>query len=337
MTECSAEELEPRVSVVIPNYNGAVWLSACLESLAGQGFQDFEVIVVDNGSADNSLALLREHFPHVRLIELEKNAGFASAVNAGIGAARGQHIALLNNDTTAQPGWLGALVQRLEAEPEQVGAVASKMLSLDDPKIIDDAGDALSWTGAAQKIGHGQSTGDYDQCREIFSPCAGATLYRRSFLETLRGFDEHFFMYLEDLDLGLRGRLLGFRYMFEPRAEVHHKGHGSAISRGDYVRHVTRNRLMIFAKSVPAALLFKHLPHLLYGQLYFFLVYRKPLHSLAGYLSLLPLVLHISRARKDMARRRKIPPATFEKLLSNKMSEPPLLELLAHRLRRKRA
>lgn len=337
MIASSGETAGPRVSVVIPNYNGASWLSACLESLAGQEFRDFEVILVDNGSTDDSVRLLREHFPYVRLFALEKNTGFAAAVNVGIWAGQGRYVALLNNDTIAKSGWLGSLVQTLEASPEEVGAVASKMLQLDEPDLIDDAGDALSWTGAAQKTGHGQPAGDYDQRREIFSPCAGATLYRRSFLEILQGFDELFFAYLEDLDLGLRGRLLGYRYLFEPAAEVHHKGHGSAMRRGEYVRLVTRNRGMIFAKSVPFVLLLKHLPRLFYGQLYFFIAYRKPLHSLAGYLSLVWRLPHILRERRKMARRRRIPRATFEKMLSTEMSEPPLLELLAQRFGRSRS
>jgi GT2 family glycosyltransferase len=321
---------------VIPNYNGITWLSPCLDALAGQEFRDFEVVLVDNGSTDGSVALLRERFSRVRVIVLERNTGFAAAVNVGIRAARGEYVALLNNDTVAKPRWLGALVQTMNSSPEDVVAVASIMLLMDDPAQVDDAGDVLSWTGAAQKVGHGQSASDFVERREIFSPCAGATLYRRSFLEQLRGFDDRFFAYLEDVDLGLRGRLLGYRYLFEPAAVVLHKGHGSTIPRADYVRLMTRNRIMLFAKNVPLTLLLKHLPQLLYGQLYFLIAYRKPLHSVAGYASLFPCIPHILRERRRILQSRRLSATDLERLLSTEMSEPPLRELFRHRLRRLR-
>ena len=323
----------PRVSVVIPNYNGAGWLPRCLDALVAQTFQDKEVLVVDNGSTDGSVSLLRERYAHVRLIALARNTGFAAAVNTGICTARGEYVALLNTDTVARPGWLAALVQALDRDPADTGAVASRMLSLDDPSRIDDAGDALSWTGAAEKLGHGEAASRYTHRAEVFSVCAGAALYRRSFLEAARGFDERFFAYLEDVDLGLRGRLLGFRYVFEPAAEVLHKGQGSALPRGDYVRLVTRNRILLFAKSMPLSLLLKHLPQLLYGQVYFLIVYRRPAASLAGYLSLVACLAHIVRERRRLRAARRIDSAELDRLLTRGMREPPLRMLLRRRLR----
>src|SRR5262249_39310360 len=157
------------------------------------------------------------------------------AVNLGIRAARGEYVALLNTDTVARPDWLAALVRALDESPPETGAVASKMLSLDDASRIDDAGDALARTGAAENRGHGEPAHRFTRRDEVFSVCAGAALYRRSFLDAVRAFDARFFAYLEDVDLGLRGRLLGFRYVFEPAAEVLHKGHGSELPRADYV------------------------------------------------------------------------------------------------------
>lgn len=337
MTASLPSRADPKVSVVIPNHNGAHWLSGCLEALAAQELRGSEVIVVDDGSTDGSAAILRERYPQVRLIALDRNTGFAAAVNVGIQAARGEHVALLNNDTVARPVWLGALVKTLENSPQDVGAVASKMLCFEDPHCVDDAGDALSWTGAAEKQGHGRPASEFMQSREVFSPCAGAALYRRSFLEATGGLDERFFAYLEDVDLGLRGRLLGYRYLFEPAAEVLHKGQGSEVTRARYVRLITRNRVMLFAKSVPFSLLFKHLPRLLYGQLYFFIAYRQPLQSLAGYGSLLLNVPHIFRERRRLAQSRRITPADFETMLSSKMSEPPLGNPLRYLWKRLRA
>jgi GT2 family glycosyltransferase len=236
----------------------------------------------------------------------------------------------------ARPLWLAALVEALETSSEDIAAVASLMLSLDDPDVVDNAGDNLSWTGAAEKIGHGQPASEFRKRKEIFSPSGAATLYRREFLETLGGFDEKFFAYLEDVDLGLRGRQLGNRYLMEPRAEILHKGYGSAIRRQDYVRLVTKNRLMVFVKSVPWVLMLKHLHRLVYGQLYFFIAYRRPWHSLAGYMSFVANLLHVLRERKKMNRLRRISISDLDGLLSKTMSEPPLRYLLARKIGRRR-
>jgi GT2 family glycosyltransferase len=327
----------PRVSVVIPNYDGVAWLARCLDGLLAQDLRDFEIILVDNGSRDESVALVRERYPAVRRIVLDRNLGFAAAVNRGIAVSRGAYVALLNNDTVVEPGWLSALVLALERSPEEIGAVQSKMLSMENPDRIDDAGDRLSWTGAAQKEGHGLPASEFTEPREIFSPCAGAALYRRSFLEKTRRFDEKFFAYLEDVDLGLRGRLLGYRYLFEPAARVLHRGYGSGIRRSVYVRLATRNRLLIFAKNVPLLLLVKHLPSLLYGQVYFFIVYRRPLQTLAGFLSFLSFLPHVLRERRRTLRSMRVSAAKLETMLTTEMGEPPMRRLLFGKLRRLRS
>jgi GT2 family glycosyltransferase len=336
MSGSSPDAGRPRVAVVVPNYNGDRWLPGCLDALAAQTFADREVVLVDNGSTDGSVALVRARHPGVRVIALERNTGFAPAVNLGIRAAGGEYVALLNTDTVARPDWLAALVRALDESPPETGAVASKMLSLDDPGRIDDAGDALAWTGAAEKLGHGEPAHRFTQRSEVFSVCAGAALYRRSFLDAVGGFDERFFAYLEDVDLGLRGRLLGYRYLFEPAAEVLHKGHGSAIPRADYVRLNTRNRVMLFAKSVPGSLLLKHLPRLLYGQLYFAIVYRRPVASLAGYAALVPCLAHIWRERRRARASRRLDPTEIDGLLTTRMREPPLRLILRRQLGRLR-
>jgi GT2 family glycosyltransferase len=172
MSGSSPSDAHPRVSVVIPNYNGAAWLPGCLDALAAQTFEDYEILLVDNGSTDHSVPLLRERYAHVQLIPLERNRGFAEAVNIGSRAARGQYVALLNTDTVAKPDWLAALVRALDRSPATTAAVASKMLSLDNPGCIDDAGDALSWTGAAEKRGHGEPAYKFLHRDEVFSVCA---------------------------------------------------------------------------------------------------------------------------------------------------------------------
>jgi GT2 family glycosyltransferase len=313
------------VSVVIPNLNGRTWLPGCLEALDNQEYRDFRTTVVDNGSTDGSAALVREGHPGVELICLERNQGFAAAVNTGTRSSRSEYVALLNTDTVARPSWLGTLVRTLDALPPGVGAVAPKMLRMADPDTVDDAGNALSWTGAAQKLGHRQPSSRFVELQEVFAVSGGASLYRRSFLEAMGGFDEAFFAYLEDVDLGLRGRLCGFRFVLEPAAQVLHEGYGSGIPRSSYVRLVTRNRLMLFAKSVPPALLLRNLGRLAYGQLYFLLAYRRPFPSLAGYAGFLRVLPHVLRERRTLKSRTRISPAELQRLLDVDTDEPPRL------------
>lgn len=286
------------------------------------------MIVVDNGSTDNSRALVARHAPQATLIAWERNRGFAAAVNAGIRASRTEYVALLNVDTRPRPDWLANLVKAMDESAPDVGALASKMLSMTDPAVVDDCGDSLSWQGAAAKRGHGRSAADFSGNEEIFSPCAGAALYRKSFLDELGGFDERFFAYLEDVDLGLRGRLRGYRYGFVPTAEVLHQGHGSGLPQGRYVRLMTRNRIILLLKNLPVRLLIRHAASLLYGQIYFFIAYRRPLAALAGYFLVLPVLPHILRERRRIQKNRKLTPAQVEQLLTPAMNESPLRELM---------
>ena len=322
------------VSVVIPNFNGSAWLPGCLDALAGQSFRGFEIILVDNGSTDDSLRLVAEHYPQVRVLGFGANVGFAAACNTGIRAAQGKMIALLNNDTVARPGWLAALVDALDAAPSTVGGVTSKMLRMDDPAQIDDAGDTLSWHGFAHKRGHGQPADGFTQAEAVFAPCAGAALYRRSFLDAVGGFDSQFFAYLEDIDLALRGHLAGYTFLFIPTAEVLHKGHGSAMPQAAYVRAITRNRLLLFLKNIPLHLLVRRLGHLLYGQLYFVIAYRRPLTMLAAYGDVLRLLPHVLKCHRWMRSHILISVAELDALLIRETGEPPLRNLLWKRLGR---
>lgn len=316
-----------KVTVVIPVWNGAAWLAGCLNALAAQSFRDFALVVVDNGSTDNGRALVARHAPRAVLIAWEQNRGFAAAVNAGIRASRSEYVALLNVDTLPRPDWLANLVRAMDASAPDIGGLASKMLSMTDSAVVDDCGDILSWQGAAAKRGHGRSAAEFEEVSEIFSPCAGAALYRKSFLDELGGFDEHFFAYLEDVDLGLRGRLRGYRHFFVPSAEVLHQGHGSGLPHARYVRLMTRNRIVLLLKNLPLRLLVRHAMSLLYGQIYFCIAYRRPLAALAGYFSLLPVLAHIARERRTIQQNLKLTPAQVEHLLTPTMTEPPLREL----------
>jgi GT2 family glycosyltransferase len=263
---------------------------------------------------------------------LEKNRGFAPAVNAGIRQALSEYVVLLNVDTVPQPDWLANLVETIEKSPPDVGCLASKMLNLNNPNIIDDAGDTFSWYGSARKRGWREPANAYLEAEEVFSACAGAALYRRIFLEEVGIFDENFTSYLEDIDLGLRGRLLGYRCLYVPSAEVLHHGQGAGTPRSRYVYLMTRNRLALILKSIPFELLLKHSQTLLFGQFYFFLVYKRPLHSLAGMISFLFALPRLLRQRQDIQRQRKISNQALDPMLSRDLGEPSLKDIIKTKL-----
>ncbi len=273
----------PKVTVVIPNWNGMQWLRGCLQALYNQELRCFRTLVVDKGSTDQSVPFINYHYPQVNVIALPRNLGFAKAVNIGIDHAATPYIALLNTDTIVDRAWLFSLVQKLESSPPDVAAVTPQMLRMDNCHLVDDAGDELSWYGCATKRGYNEPAAAYGDEVEVFSPSGGASLYRSDFLRHTGGFDPAFFAYLEDVDLGLRGRLLGYRYVYLPTAKVLHKSHGSGIPTALYVKLSTQNRLLIFTRNIPSALLFENALKLLYGQFYFFVAYKSPLNSLKGY------------------------------------------------------
>ncbi len=324
----------PQVSIIIPNWNTRPWLAGCLEALRGQSYQDFEVFVVDNGSGDGSVAFVRQHYPEVKLLTFTENRGFAAAANAGIAATQTDYVVLLNVDTIPRPDWLLHLVQVMDQSPPEVGSVTSKMLSLKNPEILDDAGNLLSWYGSAKKRGKGEPAEQYDQLEEVFSACAGAALYRRSFLEAVGGFDENFVSYLEDVDLGLRGRLYGYRCLYVPTAQVLHQWQGAGLPRPQYVYFSTRNRLTLLFKNIPGSLLLKHAFTLLYGQFYFLLAYKKPFHSLAGIASFLAALPRIWRQRRSILARQRISRQELDDLLNYDLGEPALRTLLKAKLKR---
>jgi GT2 family glycosyltransferase len=235
-------------AAVVPNWNGARWLPGCLAALRAQERPFDAIVVVDNGSTDGSADGLGDD---VRVVRLGRNQGFAAAANAGVAAARTELVALVNTDVELAADWLGRMLGPLEAP--DVAAVACKLVSLNDPEVLDDTGDFLRRDGVCEQRGHGRrDDGRWDAPGEVFAACAGAALYRRAAIEAVGGFDERLFSYLEDVDLGLRLRLAGWRARYEP-AVARHAGGGSS---GQLARPVSgwveRNTLLVVAKAFPA-------------------------------------------------------------------------------------
>ena len=218
------------VSVIVVNWNRCNLLRSCLQSLSQQTGVSFEVIVVDNGSTDGSVAMVRSEFAAARpfalkLIENRENLGFCAANNQGIAAAGGEFVALLNNDAEASPEWLVALLQAFRGRPE-VGMAASKILAYGESRIIDKAGHLIYLDGQNRGRGSGQlDQGQFDRPEEVLWPDGCAAMYRRSMLEQIGGFDEDFFAYADDAELGLRARIAGWTCYYVPGAVVlHHRG-----------------------------------------------------------------------------------------------------------------
>lgn len=304
-----------KASVIIPNWNGGKWLDGCLNALKAQDFKDFEVLVVDDASTDGSTDHLEERFPGLRALRLAEHHGFARAVNAAVKATFGDYVVLLNNDTLPSISFIGNLVSAMDMMPPDVGSLASCMRSMDNPMLLDDTGDIFTWYGHALKRGHGRPVIEFKGDTEFLCACAGAALYRRVFLNDVGGFDEKYVSYLEDLDLGLRGRLLGYRCVFVANADVLHKGHGSNLPTREYIRFVTRNRLMLISKNLPFSLLVRHFHHLLIGQMDLFIQYRHPLDVFFGYLSFLRLLPHVIKERRKILARKALSDREIDRLL----------------------
>jgi GT2 family glycosyltransferase len=256
------------VSVVIPNWNGKKFLAGCLDSLRTQTYEKHEVIIVDNGSVDGSVEFIEGNYPEVRLIRYAKNTGFSVAVNRGIEEARGEFIALLNNDTVVDPHWLEEMMAGIRRDPS-LGSVACKMLAYDDHTLLDGAGDGYRRGGLPGRIGHREKDiGQFNSERLIFGACGGAALYRRELFDKIGLFDSDYFAYLEDVDLGLRAQSAGYKCRYLPKAIVYHLGCGTTGSGYSplVVRLSSRNNINTIVKNIPAPLLIKFLPQIIRWQ-----------------------------------------------------------------------
>jgi GT2 family glycosyltransferase len=294
------------VAVVVPNWNGRRWLAQCLQSLAAQTRPAVEVVVVDNGSADGSLELVRDSPLPTRILELGRNTGFAFAATSGIEAASAGAVALVNTDIVLAPDWIERLARTLETD-QSLSAVACKMVQMNDSGRLYDAGDFLRRDGVCEQRGRFEADdGRFDAPGEAFAACAGAALYRRQAVLDVGGFDERFFSYLEDVDLGLRLRLAGWRCAYEP-AVAQHAGGGSSWQLRPPVEHwIERNTLMLIAKAFPL----RWAPLVAYRQLgwaWHALRRGRLRPHLSGAIAVLPQLAPMLRERRALRHRAVVP------------------------------
>jgi len=292
----------PTIAVVIPNYNGGAHLEACLRSLAAQARPPQAILVVDNASSDNSLDRVRRVAPGAQIMPQSRNAGFAAAANLGARAAGADWVAIVNNDAELSPGWMDACLDAIRRYP-QADFFACRILDFRDRNRLYGAGDCFLRAGIGYRRGEGLPAGPgFMEDAEVFSACGCAALYRRDIFLEAGGFDEGFFAYLEDVDLGLRLRAAGRRGMYVASAEVFHIG--GATSGGEYsslsVRLRTRNSWLLLAKGYPLRFWWRCAPMILMLQLSWLvrvLVRGKIMSYLAGTAGALALLPEMRRKR----------------------------------------
>jgi len=248
---------EPRVSVVIPNYNGIEHLPECLETLAQQTYQDFEIVLVDNASTDESVAWVREHYPKVRIIQRAINGGPVKSTNDGVKSARGEYVVVLDNDTAADPEWLQNLVKALDDHPHYDFAV-SMVLLYEENELIQSAGDVYSITHLGNfNRGFGRPAEGYRRTCRIVATSENGVIHRRQMFSVVGLFDEDYYALYEDLDFSLRSLLKGKKCLYVPEARIRHKvGLCREVGRSPEVEmRFVRNGAMMAAKLLPIPLL----------------------------------------------------------------------------------
>jgi GT2 family glycosyltransferase len=256
----------PFFSVIIPTFNGRRFLETLLPALERQRFGDFEVIVIDDASTDDTVAWIEEHHPKVRILVNRRNEGFVKSCNIAADAAYGRWLVLLNNDTEPEADFLAALAQAVCTYPD-AAILAGKLLLFDQRTRLHTAGDLLGVDGIPRNRGVWEEDhGQYDGATTIFGGCGGGSAFRREVWQALGGFDEDFWMYIEDADFAFRAQLLGYSARFVPGARAYHQlsatGGGALAS-----YYVGRNTLWMIAKNMPTRLLIRHAPRILAAQL----------------------------------------------------------------------
>jgi GT2 family glycosyltransferase len=318
------------LSIIILTYNSAAHLPRCLDCLKGQTVQNFEIILIDNASQDESLAIVRKYQGqfNLQIVEQQQNTGFAAANNLGAKMARGEWLVLLNADAFPQPDWLEKLLQAAQDHPEYA-AFSSRQLSAENPEILDGAGDTYHISGMAWRRYIGYPAQGYGlQTREVFTPCAAAAMYlKEAFLEA-GGFDEDYFAYFEDVDLGFRLRLLGYRTLYVANAIVLHVGSATFGKRSEFAfYHSHRNLIWTFLKNMPSGLFLKYLLHHLFANFLYLTYYsiRLPEISKAiwkGKIDALRNIKPMLAKRKEIQARRRASAEEIDRVLERGLLQP---------------
>ncbi len=327
----------PSISIIIPAWNSATHLPRCLVCLSAQTYRDFEVIIIDNGSTDNAAVALEEKYPNLdlRVERLASNRGFAVANNIGASLAHGDWLALLNADAFPEPTWLENLLRAAKEYPD-FSCFASRQIRANAPEFLDGAGDLYHISGMAWRRYLNYPANQYGlEATEVFSPCAAAALYARHAYLDVGGFDEDFFTYYEDVDLGFRLRLRGYRCLYVPQAVVYHIGSSTFGVASDFAFYYAhRNLVWSFIQNMPAQLLWWYLPAHLLANLIYVVTYT--LRGRGGVLwrakwDALRGLKHALQKRHEIQSRRLADSADLMRVMEHGLLKP---YLLGYRLRR---
>ena len=337
MIEKSAAQ-PPSISIIVVNWNGAQILPQCLAAISAQTIKDYEVIVVDNASGDGSADEIEKDWPGIQVLRLEKNIGFAAANNRAALLAKGRGLALLNNDAFPNANWLETLIAATQRHTEVV-FFASCLVQAKEPNHIDSAGDICHISGLAWNRGHNQIVDRAIlKTEEVFSPCAAAGFYERNAFLQVGGFDEIYFSHHEDIDLGFRLRLFGWRCLYIPEAIVKHIGSASfGGENAQTIYQAHRNMVWTYFKNMPGHLVWQYLPaHLLANLIFLFYysvsgqakpIWRAKWDALKG----LPKIFRMRRKIQILS---KVHPNEIKQVLDHHLLSPYLLGKNADQIQR---
>ena len=250
----------PKTTFIVVNWNGKSFLADCLDALLSQSCKDFEIILVDNGSIDDSVSFVKEKYPSISLIVLDNNTGFTGGNNAGLQHATGEYIALVNNDAILCSNWLALMIAAIEGD-RLSGCCASKII-ISGTNLIDSAGDMFTTAFSGTKVGELHDMNEFSKWCYVPGVCAAAALYRREMLDDIGFLDDDFFLNHEDTDLNLRAWLAGWKCLYIPEAVVEHRvsttiGKLSETS----VYYFARNSLWVWVKNTPTYFMFRYFHH----------------------------------------------------------------------------
>jgi len=301
--------LSPMISILIVSWNSEKFLSKCIDNLRSQTYKNFEIVIIDNGSADGSIKKIEQKQGGLTILveKLGSNRGFAVANNMGARLARGKWLALLNADAFPEPDWLERLLAVAETFPNAF--FASQQIQANNSELLDGEGDAYHISGLAWRRNYGFPVREKGEVEEIFSPCAAAAIYPRQAFLDAGGFDEDYFSYHEDVDLGFRLRLKGLRCFYVPQAVVHHVGSASTGKHSDFaIYYGHRNLVWTYLKNMPSPIFWLFLPLHFLANLMTILrfslvghgraIFRAKIDAVLGFNSMLQKRRKIQRERK---------------------------------------
>jgi GT2 family glycosyltransferase len=309
-----------KVSIIVVNWNGERFLKDCLGALWDQSYGNREIILVDNASSDNSLQLVRESFPEVKIIALRENKGFTGGNAAGLEIAQGAYIALVNNDARVDRGWLERLVGTM-LKDRTIGICAPKII-FENTQTVNSAGHGVTTAGVGFNRGVGGSPLDVSAPELVFGACGAAVLYRRRMLEEIGFLDENFFLYDEDTDLNFRAQLAGWKCAYVPTAVAYHVANATAGRLSDlHVYYHTRNLEFVWIKNMPTGLMIRFAHHKIIQELGSFCYLCLRHGKWASFftakrdtLKMLPLMLE---RRKRIQARRRVPNRYLRSVLTS--------------------